>query len=274
MIDGEENNPYQMALAYSFLLLIAILVSKSAGFSTLPQLCAQNNDRIFRHLAKHQLHDEHETSHSTSITTEEDNKSSSIASRLTTTIHSRRTLISACMLVVAAAASSPATASASTERVYYVKGTATLQSGASIDDAILKSNNAALYVTARPNKPDNVPRAILDGSRGKPPPVLSARFANISSFPFDFTLSSDNFTPEGATSVAKEGDASTANTEDVWWDKEDLIVSARLDTDGVAATRDPTDLVGRGIYVANKEGTVIVELQGRGMFGKSVTAKK
>ena len=177
------------------------------------------------------------------------------------------------MLVVAAAASSPVTASASTERVYYVKGTATLQSGASIDDAILKSNNAALYVTARPNKPDNVPRAILDGSRGKPPPVLSARFANIS-FPFDFTLTSDNFTPEGATSIAKEGDASTTKTEDVWWDKEDLIVSARLDTDGVAATRDPTDLVGRGIYVANKEGTVIVELQGRGMFGKSVTAKK
>ena len=40
------------------------------------------------------------------------------------------------------------------------------------------------------------------------------------------------------------------NTNGVyWWSQDDLIVSARLDSDGVAATRSPEDLVGRGMYV-------------------------
>ena len=145
----------------------------------------------------------------------------------------------------------------------YVSGTATLQSGISIDEI---GTNAALYVTARPNKPDNVPQAILNGSRGKAPPVLSARFAN-PSFPFDFDLSSQWLTPEGASKV--EG----TDTDDVWWRGEDLIVSARLDSDGIAATRDPTDLVGRSIYTAKDNSKVSIELQGRGMFGKAVTKK-
>jgi len=145
----------------------------------------------------------------------------------------------------------------------YVSGTATLQSGISIDEI---GTNASLYVTARPNKPDNVPRAILDGSRGKAPPVLSARFAN-PTFPFEFDLSSQWLTPEGASVV--EG----KDTDDVWWRGEDLIISARLDSDGVAATRDPTDLVGRGIYTAKDDSKVSIELQGRGMFGKAVTKK-
>jgi len=145
----------------------------------------------------------------------------------------------------------------------YVSGTATLQSGISIDEI---GTNTALYITARPNKPDNVPRAILDGSRGKAPPILSARFAS-PKFPFDFDLSSQWLTPEGASVV--EG----KDTNDVWWSGEDLIISARLDSDGVAATRDPTDLVGRGIYTAKDDSKVSIELQGRGMFGKAVTKK-
>ena len=76
----------------------------------------------------------------------------------------------------------------------------------------------------------------------------------------------------------------------VWWAGEDLVVSARLDTDGVASTRDPTDLVGRGIFrppaatpastaaasaAAAAPATVVsIELRGRGMFGKSVTGRK
>ena len=60
-----------------------------------------------------------------------------------------------------------------------------------------------------------------------------------------------------------------------WWKDEDLVVSARFDSDGVAATRDPTDLVGRGFYSSkSSQDPVAVELQGRGLFGKSVTAKK
>lgn len=108
--------------------------------------------------------------------------------------------------------------------------------------------------------------------------MLSARFAN-PTFPFEFTLTSQNFTPEGA-SIVVDG-APTAITyddtnSDVWWSGEDLIVSARLDSDGVAATRDPTDLVGRGVYSGSKANAsvVSVELQGRGLFGKSVTGAR
>ena len=145
----------------------------------------------------------------------------------------------------------------------YVKGVATLQAGLSTDEI---GPGAALYVTARPNRPDNVPRAILDGSRGKSPPVLSARYAD-PKFPYDFSLTSENLTPEGASIV--EGSSSA------WWQGEDLVVSCRFDSDGVAATRDPTDLVGRGFYSSKEpKRSVTVELEGRGLFGKSVTAKK
>lgn len=122
-----------------------------------------------------------------------------------------------------------------------------------------------MYVTCRPNRPDNVPRAILDGSRGKPPPVLAARFEN-PQFPFEFTLTTDNLTPEGASAI--EG------SDNIWWSNEDLVVSARLDSDGVAATRDPNDLVGRGFYSSKTQDAAMIELQGRGMFGKAVTSKK
>lgn len=158
--------------------------------------------------------------------------------------------------------SSPPRASAA-EVETYVKGVATLQEGLSTDEI---GPGAALYVTCRPNRPDNVPKAILDGTRGKAPPVLAARFPD-PKFPFEFSLTSENLTPEGASIV--EGSNS------VWWKDEDLVVSARFDSDGVAATRDPTDLVGRGFYsVKSSQDPVAVELQGRGLFGKSVTAKK
>jgi hypothetical protein len=53
-------------------------------------------------------------------------------------------------------------------------------------------------------------------------------------------------------------------------------VSARLDTDGIASTRDTTDLVGRGIFHGSaimSDTTVSIQLGGRGMFGKRVTSK-
>ena len=77
---------------------------------------------------------------------------------------------------------------------------------------------------------------------------------------------------------------------------DDLIVSASLDTDGVALTRDPTDLVGRGIFPPTMTTTtkmttktmtmtmtpmmiapasvILIVLRGQEMFGKSATAKK
>ncbi len=135
----------------------------------------------------------------------------------------------------------------------------------------------------------------MDGTRGKSPPVLSARFPIASAttatgefFPFQFELTQQNLTPEGAlllptaTIDDKESDGSPVMM--LWWEKngKDLVVSARLDSDGVASTRDPEDLVGRGVSTrpldrANDDATVAnvsIELRGRGMFGKSVTAKK
>lgn len=152
----------------------------------------------------------------------------------------------------------------SIESTTFVVGTATLQSGLSDDNV---ESGSALYVTCRPNRSDNVPKAILDGSRGKPPPVLAARFEN-PQFPFEFSLTTDNLTPEGASAV--EG----STPETIWWSGEDLVVSARLDSDGVAATRDPNDLVGRGFYSPKSKDATVIELQGRGIFGKAVTSKK
>lgn len=190
------------------------------------------------------------------------------------------------LTIISTTTTSCASATSDDEEKVYVKGVATLQSGITINNDTNNPNNknAALYVTARPNKADNVPRAILDGSNGRPPPVLSARYPN-PTFPYEFRLSSQNYTPEGASSssiieVGNNDDNNSNNNNGVWWEDEDLVISARLDTDGIAATRDPTDLVGRGLYIKKKmdendnNNEVSIELQGRGLFGKSVTAKK
>ena len=174
----------------------------------------------------------------------------------------------------------PAAAAAAAAAAPFLRGVATLPEGGG-DGAPSLPPGAALYVTARPNRPDNVPRAILDGTRGKPPPVLAARFQD-PSFPFRFALDGTNLTPEGAAAAEAGGtDGASAAaaappqaSSPPWWAEEDLVVSARLDSDGIAATRDPTDLVGRGFYRPPGGGEVAVELQGRGAFGKAVTGKK
>lgn len=131
-------------------------------------------------------------------------------------------------------------------------------------------SSSALYITARPQRPDNVPKAVLDGSYGKPPPVLACRIPN-PSFPCEIILSTADLTPEGAYFL----DESRGK---YWFEGENLIVSARWDTDGIASTRDPTDLVGRSQYnsVSSKqegETLVTIELSGRGITGKLVTGK-
>ncbi len=119
----------------------------------------------------------------------------------------------------------------------------------------------ALYVTVRPNRPDNVPRAILDGSNGKPPPVLAARYES-PVFPFQFGLGEKDLTPEG---MGKD--------DGYWWSADDLIVSARWDSDGVAATRSPEDLVGRNVFKKGTTDGFLLDLQGRGSFGRFATKK-
>ncbi|CAJ1888524.1 unnamed protein product [Cylindrotheca closterium] len=114
--------------------------------------------------------------------------------------------------------------------------------------------------------------AILNGSRGKSPPVLAARIEN-PSFPLDFSLVSPrDLTVEGAASISADNGQSP-DFNNLWWNKEDLIVSARWDSDGVAATRSPEDLVGRAVW-KNGEAKVQLELGGRGAFGKYVTGSK
>ena len=139
------------------------------------------------------------------------------------------------------------------------EGTVTVAGGA----ALPAMESAALYVTARPDRPDNVPQAVLAGTRGKPPPIATARFAAPLTFPFDFTLGPDSLTEEGRSGA--------------WWAQDDLIVSARLDTDGVASTRDASDLVGRGVARRGgraQSGPVVVELRDRGVGGRMLTKKQ
>lgn len=151
-----------------------------------------------------------------------------------------------------------------------LSGTVTLAADVELPSSTASS---ALYLTCRPDKPDNVPAAILNGSRGKSPPVLAARIEN-PTFPFDFSLISPrDLTVEGAANP--DGSTNDNNLQDFssfWWSKEDLIVSARWDSDGVAATRSPDDLVGRNVWKYGQE-LVDLQLEGRGAFGKFATGK-
>ncbi len=156
--------------------------------------------------------------------------------------------------------------------VVLVKGTVSLPPGMIQDESPYdSSSSAALYITCRPNRPDNVPQAILQGTRGKPPPVLAARFEHPTSFPFAFQLTSNDVTLEGSS--ANIENIETKGVSRYWWSRDDLIVSARLDSDGVASTRSPEDLVGRGIYTCCNGNDASIELQGRGAFGKFATRK-
>jgi hypothetical protein len=129
------------------------------------------------------------------------------------------------------------------------------------DAAIDQGDSAALYITVRTDRPDNVPAAVLAGTRGKPPPIASARFAH-PIFPFEFSLGTSDLTFEGSA-------------EDSWWKADDLVVSARLDCDGIASTRGPNDLVGRSILRRRTYPStpIKIELEGRGLGGKYLTMK-
>ena len=139
-------------------------------------------------------------------------------------------------------------------------GTVRVQAGVEASDAPA----TALYVTVRVIPQNNVGRYV---TAGKVPPLAAARFAS-PTFPYSFSISLDDITPEFSSIPRAE------------WERQDLIVSARLDTDGVAATRDPADLVGRGLLEKRNSADpparapVDVELQGRGLTGRLLTGGK
>jgi hypothetical protein len=100
----------------------------------------------------------------------------------------------------------------------------------------------------------------------KSPPVLTKRISPISNFPIEFSLDEEeDSTPEG---IATAKDWKSGNNP--------LLISVRLDSDGVAATRSPEDLVGQGsvsLVNSNWERAEI-SLQGRGVAGKFITESR
>lgn len=163
------------------------------------------------------------------------------------------TLMVAAMVVTGSAAPPPALASV------VVRGQAQLV------DGVRPTTDGALYITARPATPDNIPAAVLSGSRGRPPPVLAARVAPPLSFPLDFTLEEPrDLTVEGAKDPPQ------------WWRGSQLVVAARLDADGIAATRGPEDLVGSGTTAqGGTPGNAVlrIDLRDRGLGGKLLTSR-
>ena len=125
------------------------------------------------------------------------------------------------------------------------------------------SPDAALYLTAR----QDVGIFQAQIKNVKPPPVLSKRVSVTGGsevFPVEIVVSgSSDLTPEG---------------QDLKWatGKLPLVISARLDADGIAATRDPQDLIGRVVVkkVDGKWEDGKIDLQGRGVAGKFITNKK
>ncbi len=111
------------------------------------------------------------------------------------------------------------------------------------------SEAAALYVTLRPP--------------GRSPPLAARRVPLAgAAFPLRLELTAEDALPDAPPAEA-------------WRDARELLVSARLDTDGVAATRDPDDLVGRGA-AQRLDGIwspAQLQLVGRGLAGKLATQK-
>ena len=101
----------------------------------------------------------------------------------------------------------------------------------------------------------------------KPPPLLTSRTAAPFTFPLDVTLNGQtDLTPEGL-GMQKQWQTG----------KVPLVISARLDVDGVAATRNAEDLIGKAIV--NKDKATgqwtgcSIELEDRGVGGRIVTKK-
>ena len=129
-------------------------------------------------------------------------------------------------------------------------------------DLLPAGDKVALYLTAR----EDVGILTAQIRNFKPPPVLSSRLTiEGKTFPIEVVLTAKtDLTPEGSQSL------------NAWQSgKNPLVISARLDTDGVAATRDPGDLVGRAIVKKVAGGDLWeaadIEVQGRGLVSKFIT---
>lgn len=137
--------------------------------------------------------------------------------------------------------------------VVTIKNSATVPAGSS----------PAVYLTAR----QDVGIWTAQIKNMKPPPVLTSRTAGPFEFPVEIVLTSpSDMTPEGQE-IAQQWQSG----------KSPIVVSARLDSDGVAATRNAEDLVGKSITSKSENGEWAgcrIELTDRGVGGKFITKKK
>ena len=126
-----------------------------------------------------------------------------------------------------------------------------------------KGQDPAVYLTAR----QDVGIWTAQIKNMKPPPILTSRTAGPLQFPTEIVLSATNdITPEGLEIIKQWQSGKTP-----------IVVSARLDADGVAATRNAEDLVGKAIATKDETGEwkgCQIELTDRGVGGKLVTKKR
>ena len=132
-----------------------------------------------------------------------------------------------------------------------VTGVASLAEGAA---PTFDSETAALYVTI---KRGAAPQQVIGLMKGAPDPALGAVRVPLKgvSFPYSFKVTkkdlfADAVLPADTTNLA-------------------LTVSARLDGDGVAATRGPDDLVGSAFYNVGN-GAAQITLTPRGLVSKTM----
>lgn len=140
-----------------------------------------------------------------------------------------------------------------------ISGIITLEDGVAVPEAPTR----ALYITAKPDLGFINSNLLLR----KFPAVMSKRIPGESvTFPLEYSISES---ADGTEDVALQRER---------WVNLPMIISVRYDTDGVAATRDPTDLVGKGDSSRNQGDDTWVKanlaLSDRGVGGKLVTAKQ
>ena len=110
--------------------------------------------------------------------------------------------------------------------------------------------DAALYVTMRRG---GAPQAAFAKFKAVPEPSLAAVRIPLKgkSFPIDFSITKSALFPDAPALPAEIKDVA-------------LTVSARLDQDGVAATRGPDDLVG-SVYTTPSSAPAAITLEPRGV---------
>ena len=141
-----------------------------------------------------------------------------------------------------------------------ITGTIILDNGVKAPETLSK----ALYITVKPDLGVVNSQILLR----KFPAIMTKRVEGNIDFPYQYTISE---TKDFTEDVNLKHDQWASGTLP-------LLVSVRYDTDGSAATRDDTDLVGKGISEfdkdANKFKSADVVLEDRGIGGRLVTGRK